>query len=333
MGAKIRHITYKLPDTCVTNKDLAAQFPDTTEEYIFRKTGIKKRYVLSQEQIPSDLALEAINEFFEKTKTKKEEIDFLIFCSEGFDYRAGITSAILQHKAGFSKNIGVLDLPQGCTGYIYGLMIAKSIISSGVAKNVLLVTCDLATKVLHPEDLELRSIFADAATVTLISIAEEENTGEFILGTDGEGAHLLYVESSASRNPIDYNWVEKYKNQNGLKWGRMHMDSMEIFLFTLRIIPGLIKDVIEKNKLEFAEIDLFVFHQANGFMLKQLRKKTGIPEEKFFNYIEEVGNTVSSTIPICLAEAQKQGVIRPGMNILLAGFGIGLCWGATIIKT
>lgn len=333
MGSKIKHITYKLPDTCITNQDLAAQFPDTTEEYIFRKTGIKKRYVLSFEQIPSDLALEAINEFFEKTRVRKEEIDFLIFCSEGFDYRAGVTSAILQHKAGFSKSTGVLDLPQGCTGYIYGLMIAKSIISSGVAKNVLLVTCDLASKVLHPQDLELRSIFGDAATVTQISKSEEENTGEFILGTDGEGAHLLYVESSASRNPINQKWVDKYKNENGMPWGRMHMDSMEIFLFTLRVIPGLIRDVIGKNNLKFEEIDLFIFHQANGFMLKQLRKKTGIPEEKFFNFIEEVGNTVSSTIPVCLSEAQKQGILKPGMNVLLAGFGIGLCWGATVIKT
>lgn len=329
----IETIHYKLPETKVSNASLALEF-NVKEDYIFRKTRIKTRYTLKHEQTASDLAEQAINEFFQNNSIKKEEVDFLIFCSEGFDYIAGVTSAILQHKCGLRKNMGVMDLPQGCTGYIYGLMIAKSLLLGKVAKNILFVTSDHATKTLHPESLELRSIFGDAAAVTLITEQDCKNIGEFVFGTDGSGAHLLYIESSAARNPRDKKWIEEHANaREGMPWGKMVMDGLEIFLFTLRVIPTLVEEVLEKNKLIASDIDLYIFHQANGFMLERLRKKINIPEDKFFLYIENIGNTVSSTIPICLNEANKQGKIKAGMKIMLVGFGIGLCWGATIIKT
>lgn len=332
MGSNLTHISYLLPENRVSNEDLAKLFPTTSAEEIYKKTGIKNRYVLSKDDISSDLAEQVLNRFFEINKIDKNEIDFLIFCSEGFDYIAGVSSAVLHNKLQLKSSAGVMDLPQGCSGYIYGLALAKSLIAGKIAKKVLFVTADMASHVLHPNDLELRSLFGDAGTVTLIAESDLDQIGEFVFGTDGSGCEYLYVERSASRNPIDENWLLENKEAGGMRIGRMRMNSLEIFRFSLREVPGLIKETLEKNNLKESDIDLFIFHQANGFMLERLRKKLGIPTDKFYVFIENTGNTVASTIPICIYEAQQAGKIKKGMKVLVAGFGIGLCWGATVIK-
>lgn len=332
MGAKLVHTFYVLPEHKISNELLEKQFPETTADEIFKKTGIKNRFVLNKNEISSDLAVKAANQFFSFFQIQKNEIDFLIFCSEGFDYIAGVTSAILQNKIGLKNEIGVLDMPQGCTGYIYGLAMAKSLIAGKIAKSVLLITSDMASNVLHPNDLELRSLFGDAASVSLIQSDNDNKIGEFVFGTDGSGHEYLFVERSASRNPPDAEWFKEHEKVGGMPIGRMKMNSLEIFRFSLRELPGLINQTLTKNNLNFEEVDLFIFHQANGFMLERIRKKLGIPNHKFYVYMENTGNTVSSSIPICITEAQKEGKILPGTKVMVIGFGIGLCWGATIIK-
>lgn len=324
MGVSLDHIAIYLPAQVLTNDDLAAEF-DTPKEQIFKNTGISKRYISAEGEIPSDMAVKAAQNLLAQNQAEFSDIDFLIFCTEGFDYKGPSTCCILQDRLGLSTGIGSIDLPYGCSGYIYGLGIAHGLMEGGIARKILFLTADIPSTVCHKKDLELRSIFSDIGTATLLT----KNTSKqlFVFGTDGSGHKNLIVDHSATRNPS-----AAYMTENNLPYGHMKMNSTEIFLFAVRSVPRLVSQVLEKYGYQLGDIDLFVFHQASVFMLEVIRKKCRIPKEKFFVNIEDFGNSVSSTIPNALYSAQQQGVLKKGMKVMLAGFGIGYSWGATIIE-
>lgn len=325
MGILLNHIATYLPATILTNDDLEVQF-NTPKEQLFKNTGIERRYVSAPGELSSDMAVEAFHLLLEKHQIDKSKIDFLIFCSEGFDYKAPATSCILQDRLGLSKAIGCVDLPYGCSGYIYGLGMAHAYLMSGMCENVLFLTGDMPTTVIHKDDLELRSIFSDIATATIITRSSFKQ--HFIFGTDGSGYKNLIVEHSSTREPQTIEKLQK----NNMIYGHMKMQSTEIFLFAVKLVPELVKDILAKYEYELEDIDLFVFHQASYFMLEVIRKKCRIPKEKFFINIKNFGNSVASTIPVALNDAEQQGVLKKGMKVMLAGFGIGYSWGATIIE-
>ena len=324
MSISISHISIYLPPTIITNEQLAKEF-NSSEEQIFKNTGIKQRYSSTPGEIPSDMAVKAALSLFETHKIDKNEIDFLIFCTEGFDHKGPSTSCLIQHRLGLGTHIGCIDLPYGCSGYVYGIGMANALLTSFMAKKVLFLTADIPSKVSHKKDLELRSIFSDIATATIIT--KSENEQHFIFGTDGGGYNNLIVDNSATRNPqTEGNCID------GLPYGHMKMNSTEVFLFAVKRVPVLIDDILKKHNCSVDDIDLFVFHQASYFMLDVIRRKCKIPKEKFFVNIENFGNSVSSTIPVALYDAEQKGVLKKGMKVVLAGFGIGYSWGATIIK-
>lgn len=327
MSLIIKNISIYLPSLVLTNEVLAHEFNVSTEE-IFKKNGIKKRYLSAPDEISSDLAEKAAKKLFSDAGINRNSIDFLIFCSEGFDYVAPPTSCILQHKLNLPETIGCFDLPYGCSGYVYGLMLANSLLESGTVKNVLFLTGDIPTKVIEKNNLELKSIFSDIGTASLLTLDEAKPPTKFVYGTDGKGAFDLYVERSASRNPPDANFL----SCTNLGSGKMIMNGTNIFLFAIKRVPGLIRDILEKNQLKVEDIDLFVFHQANSFMLEVLRKKIKISKEKFFTNIDSYGNSTSSSIPVALKDAEQQGKLKKGMKVCLAGFGVGNSWAATIIN-
>jgi 3-oxoacyl-[acyl-carrier-protein] synthase-3 len=156
--------------------------------------------------------------------------------------------------------------------------------------------------------------------------------GEFCLGTDGSGAENLIIKTSGARRPEKANTVEFDENGNPISPDYIYMDGSEIFSFTLRAVPALVEKTIEKNNIDKEEIDLYIFHQANKYMLDFLRKKIKIDKEKFYMYLSEVGNTVSSTIPIAIFEALKDATLNAGMKVLLAGFGVGYSWGGCVLQ-
>ncbi len=326
MSIKLNYISTYFPSTILTNKNLADSFPENTPEQIYKNTGIKQRYISAPDEIASDLAVKAAENLFSEYKINKETIDFLIFCSEGFDYIAPASSCIIQNRLGLPKNIGCLDLPYGCSGYIYGLGIANGLLSANMAKNILFLTADIPTKVIHQNDLELRSIFSDIATANLIS--KDNYSQQFVFGTDGSGHKNLLVDHSGFRNP---NYEDKQLDLD-LPNGQMKMNSTEIFLFAVKAVPKLVNETLEKYGYSLHDVDLFVFHQASYFMLDVIRRKIKVPKEKFFINIENVGNSVASTIPVALNEAEQKGILKRGMKVMLAGFGIGYSWGATIIE-
>jgi 3-oxoacyl-[acyl-carrier-protein] synthase III len=333
MNAYIKAISYYLPEKVLTNKDLCADFPELNEDEIYKSSGIKSRHISAPAEIGSDVGFHAAENFFKEHHINKEEIDFLLFCTEGLDYKAPATSCILQHRLNLPKTCGALDIPYGCTGFVYGLSVSKGLIESGQAKNILLLTSDVPTKVIEPRDKELRIIFGDGGAATLISCTtENKNIGKFVFGTDGSGYDKLIVRTSGSREYITKEWLEAFKDSDGMKWGRMEMKSSEIFLFAMKIVPVMVKELLEKEQLLLEDIDLFVFHQANVQMLEVLRRKMKIPVERFIVDMEGVGNTVSASIPIALKRAMDKGLIKNGSNIMLCGFGIGLSWAGTIVK-
>jgi 3-oxoacyl-[acyl-carrier-protein] synthase-3 len=329
--ACIKHISYYLPEETLTNKQLAEQFPFLNEEDILKKTGIAKRHKSAVDEIASDMAYKAALKLFEESRVEKDEIDLIIFCSEALDNRAPSSACFIHGWLNMPGKCGAFDIALGCSGFVYGLMIAKGFIESGQAKKILLLNADLPTKIIHPEDHELLSLFSDAGTATLIDANQQGGVLNCEYGSDGKGADKLIVHGGL-RKPIDEAWLAKYKDVGGLKLGRMEMDSLAIFTFSIKEVPGLIERVLEKNKMTLNDIDLFIFHQANGFMLELLRRKMKIDKEKFFIFMEETGNTVSCTIPIALKQAMDYNQVKKGSKVLLAGFGIGFSWAATIIE-
>ena len=231
---------------------------------------------------------------------------------------------------GLSTKCGAFDFNLGCSGYEYGLAVAKGLVVAGIASNVLLLTGETYNHYIHPRDKGNRTIFGDGASATVVSTDGFAEIGEFSLGTDGSGASHLIVKSGGARYPERFNNLTFDESGNPISSDYLNMDGQEIFAFTLTKVPKMVKEVLLKNNLQKEDIDLFVFHQANKYMLEHLRKKLKIEEEKFFDNLSMVGNTVSSTIPIALCDAREQGKLTG--NVLLAGFGVGLSWGATVIK-
>ena len=327
MGLSIDKISIHLPELVLSNQMLAKEF-NVSEKEILKRTGIESRYISGKNETASDLAFMAAQKIFEKEPELKSKIDFLIFCSDCFDYIAPATSCILQHRLGLPQTTACIDLPYGCSGYVYGLGMANGFLKSGMAKTILFLTCDTSTKTLSPDNLEQRSIFSDVATANIITFSGNQPDNEFVFGSDGSGALDLYIENSAFRKPIEKSACRNETNP----FGQMVMNGTNVFTFALKTVPKLVKETLDKNKLGMKDIDLFIFHQANGFMLETLRKKLNIPENKFYTNIKDYGNTVASTLPLALYTAKEEKKLQKGMKVLLAGFGVGNSWGATVIN-
>ncbi len=329
--AYIKAIEYYLPDNVLTNEQIAERFPEWSAEKVANKVGISERHVSAENETATDLAFKVAEKLFvEHCDIYKESIDFLLLCTQSVDYKLPSSSCILQHKLGLNTTCGAFDFNLGCSGYEYGLAVAKGLIVSGIANNVLLITAETYTKYIHPEDKGNQTIFGDAATATIITTDGFAEIGEFVLGTDGAGADTLIVRNGGSRNPEKNGKTSEDANGAPVWHDNLYMDGGAIFNFTSEAVPEMVNQLLEKERLKQDDINLWVFHQANKYMINYLRKLMCIDKEKFFVYMDKVGNTVSSTIPIALKEAKKQDVLHG--NVLLAGFGVGLSWGATIIK-
>lgn len=330
MSAYIKAISYYLPEQILSNEEINRQFPEWPTEKIAQKVGIVERHIAGEHETAGDMALCAAQKLFAEHHIDRNDIDFVILCTQSPDYFLPSTACVLQDKLKLRTNIGAFDFNLGCSGYIYGLTMAKGLIVSGIAKNVLLLTSETYTKYIHPKDKGNKTIFGDAATATLISNNGWGEIGEFVVGTDGSGAEHLIVKSGATAHPQQYNDLHWDENGNPISSDHLFMNGGEIFTFTIEKVPTLIAQTLSKNNLTSSDIDLFVMHQANKYILEFLRKKMNILAEKYYLNMAHVGNTVSSTIPIALADSVDN--ISKANNVLLAGFGVGLSWGATIIK-
>lgn len=329
--AFIKAISYYLPEGVVSNEDLVAEFPEWTVDKIALKVGVDERRVAASDETATDMAVKAAERLFEqRDDVRREDVDFVVMCTQSPDHFLPTSACIVQHRLGLRTNIGAFDFNLGCSGYVYGLAIAKGLIAGGIARCVLLLTAETYNKYIHPKDKGNRTIFGDAATATIVADNGYAEIGEFVLGTDGEGADNLIVRSGASRCPNAVGDLSFDEGGNPASSDFLFMNGAEIFSFTQQNVPKVVRETLAKNNLEQTAIDLFVFHQANKYMLNFLRKKIKIDEGKFFVNMSKVGNTVSNSIPIALYDAQQEGLLHG--NVLLSGFGVGYSWGGVILK-
>ncbi len=330
MNVKIERIEYYLPKTIITNNDLEKEFPGLNINKIEKKVGIKERHIVKEDETALDLALIAGKKILENYD--KDKIDFLLFCTQSPEYYLPSGACILQDKLGLNKNIGAFDYNLGCSGFVYGLALAKSLITSKIATNILLITSETYTKHIHPKDKGNRTIFGDAAAATIIEKSEEEQIGEFVLGTDGSGYKNLIVPNGGLRNRYNPNTKEIDEGSGSIRTdNNLYMNGPEIFNFTIKVTPKLVLQVLEKNKINLEDLDFVIFHQANKYLIEYLRKKINIPKDKYYLNLLHTGNTSSNTIPIAIKDALDNKLIKKGDTLLLVGFGVGYSWGGTII--
>jgi len=333
MKAYIRGISYYLPEQVLTNEELTKEFPEWDVDKVYNKVGVKERHISAPDETAGDMAEKAARKLFAEYGISPSEIDFVLLCTQSPDHFLPSTACILQHRLGIPTSAGAYDYDLGCSGCIYGMATAKGLLAAGLAKNVLLLTSETYTKYLHPQDKSNRSIFGDGAAACLISKEKGfAEIGDFVFGTDGSGAENLIVKSFGARQR-NATCVESTDDDGHVRRDDyLYMNGSAIFNFTLDAVPAMIADLLRKSGLQKADIDYFVFHQANKYMLSTIRKVCGIDKDKFFIDIEHTGNTVSPTILIGLKECLKNGTIQHGMRVMACGFGVGLSYAATLLQ-
>lgn len=340
MQAAIKAVDYYLPEGVLTNAQLAHEHPDWPVEELEAKIGIAERRIADENECSSDLAVKAAEKLFASGACQPGDVDFVLLCTQSPDYFLPTTACVIQHRLGIPTGAGALDFNLGCSGFIYGLSLAKGLIETGQASTVLLLMAETYSKFIHPNDKSVRMIFGDGASATLVR--EEPRKpgtndcaiGPFCFGTDGGGAGNLIVPAGGMRRRRNGTAPEAVADETGDLRGpdNLYMSGPEVFTFTATRVPALARAVAERASLTMDDIDFFVLHQSNHYIVEHLRKKMRVPESKFWNSVWHTGNTVSSTIPIALRQAQEAGRIQPGQRILLAGFGVGYSWAGAMIR-
>ncbi len=334
--AALTAIASYFPAGILTNQELAQELGGWDAQKILEKTGIAVRRIAAPDECSSDLGVAAAQRLFEKGACAPADIDFLLFCTQSPDYFLPTTACLIQDRLGLRLDCGALDFNQGCSGFVYGLSLAKSLIETGNADNVLLITAETYSKFINPRDRSVRTIFGDGAAATLLTAVESEREliGPFVFGTDGRGARELIVPAGGMRQPVGCEQAVETEDGRG-NWRsqrNLYMNGPEVYRFTVETVPKLLEQLLGKSGRRVEDVDHFIFHQANKFMLDRLRARTPIPEEKFWVDLEDCANTVSSTIPMALERAQCRGRIRPGHRLALVGFGVGYSWAAAMME-
>ena len=329
MKAFIKDIAYYLPEKVLTNDQIAEMFPEWSAEKVANKVGITERHISAVDETATDMAYKAAEALFVQG-IDRSCVDFVLLCTQSGDYFLPSSACLLQDRLGLSKHCGALDFNLGCSGYEYGLAMAKGLIMAGIAKNILLLTAETYTKYIHPQDKGNRTIFGDGASASLISTEGFAEIGEVVLGTDGSGAENLIVRSLGARHKELLNDLRISEEEGLVSGDHLYMHGGNVFDFTADVVPPMVEELLRKSGLQQDDVDLWIFHQANKYMINYLRKLLEIDKDKFYLYMEKVGNTVSSTIPIAMVEARREGRLHG--NVLLAGFGVGLSWGGVMLK-
>lgn len=335
MNATIRAIAYHLPEEVLDNERLATEYPGWTAEKIEQKTGIRERHIAAPAECASDLAVAAGLRLFNDGGCTPDEVDYLLLCTQSPDYFLPATACLIQERLSLRTGCGALDFNQGCSGFVYGLGVAKGLIETGQAENVLLVTAETYSKHIHPGDKSVRAIFGDAAAATLVQVSRtgQKSIGPFVYGTDGRGAKNLIVPTGGLRSPFA-SQAKSVEDSSGntRTINNLYMNGPEIFNFTLRIVPDTVSKLLTKAGKRMEDIDLFVFHQANQYMLEHLKRKLKVPDEKMPIMMAHCGNTVSSTIPVLLKDLETAGRLKNGQCLMLLGFGVGYSWAGALVQ-
>lgn len=317
--AYITHIAYELPKKIVENE----------KGRLRRKTGIAYRHICEENETAADLAQRAAEKIF-TNGVERADIDYLIFCTQSPDYILPTTACLLQDRLTLSRDIGATDINLGCSGYEYALGLAKGLIESEQVRTVLVLTGETYSKYINPDDDTVKPLFGDAGTATIVSGCEAEVSGirGMVYGTDGSGAENLIVPVGGMRERWQDATEENIVDQFGNKRSNfnLYMNGSAIMNFGLEVVPSCIDKILQKEKIKKEDIDYYVFHQANQFMLQYLQQKCELLDANYWNDVRNYGNTVSNSVPIALVDMINTAANINLRNVMLLGFGVGLSW-------
>jgi 3-oxoacyl-[acyl-carrier-protein] synthase III len=323
--AYINKVENYLPSIKESNSELLrmAGLPENKIVRMIKKIGIKSRRIAAKNIFSNDLAIKSAKKILKHIN--KNDIDYLIFCSNTPEYSLPTNACIIQDKLRLKTSVGAFDIILACSGYIYSLSVAKSLILSNQAKNILLITSDTYSKFIKKENINTRILFGDGSSSTLVSSKKKSKNSfqieNFQYGTDGSGF----------KNAVIPNFGARYWNNRVENGDHLDLNGPGIYEFALKRVPPVVKEYLIKNSLTIDKIDYFVFHQANEYIINNLQIKLKIPKEKLLMNMSSIGNTSSSSIPIVLSKYLDK--IQKNKKILLIGFGGGLSWGVCLIKS
>jgi 3-oxoacyl-[acyl-carrier-protein] synthase-3 len=312
-NVSIKGIASSVPNKKINNVDLSQVYGDKETLKLIASIGVDTRYVVDNNTLSSDLCLHSAQRLIGELEWDPKDVGAIIFVSQTADYQLPATACILQDALGLNTNSMAFDINLGCSGYVYGLQVASSLVSSGIQK-VLLLVGDTISKLVKPGDRSTELLFGDAGTATALEYQENQLI-HFELGSDGAG-----WESIVARNQISSTATR------GSNCSFLEMKGGEVFTFTLKRVPALVKQFLQQLNLESSDVDVCVFHQANHFMLKHLAKKSKLEIDQVAISIDEFGNTSCASIPVTLCSRKRDRYEKT----LLVGFGVGLSWGAVL---
>lgn len=334
LNVKILDIEYVLPDKVVTNEDLHNANPDWDMRNVEIKSGVVQRHIAASDETAFDLAARACDKLFYDGRHNKADVDAIIFCTQSPDYIMPSNAFLLHEYLDLSENVLAFDYNLACSGYVYGLAIARSLILSGTATKVLLATGDTYSRYINAGDRSARVLFGDGAAVSLIIASDtDEGIRDVMLATSGKHHRKFYIPAGGCRLPKLAEPISVIDGSGNIRTPNdIHMDGMAVWSFIQSTVPKQIRALMERNSLSADEIDLFVFHQASKMTLESLTKALRLNESKVYLNLAQTGNLVSSSLPIALKNALDEGRIQPGNMILMSGFGVGLSWGSLLMK-
>lgn len=300
---------------------------------LVKTTGIAFRRKVASNQCASDLCLAAAQKLLNKLQWQKEEIDILIFVSQTPDYITPATATILQHKLGLGKHCLAFDVNLGCSAYVYGLSIIAGLLGQGFLRKGLLLVGDAITKIVSEKDKSIAPLFSDAGTATAISFDANAPDICFNLQSDGKGSEAIIVPHGGGRQYVNTESLVAREVSKGIVRADAHikMNGLQVFNFALKEVVPNVQNLLAHLQLSVEDFDYFVFHQANLLLNERIRKKLKIPAEKVPYSLKEYGNTNSATIPLTIVSELQNTVTHQKLQLLLAGFGVGLSWGSAVV--
>ena len=331
--AGIAAIGSALPAREVTNEELERLHPDWRMPVVAKRSGVVSRRWCAPDETSLDLGIAASNDLFRRVSITPRDIDAVLFCTQTPDYVMPPNACLLQSRLGIPSTAAALDFSLACSGFLYGLYLARGLVRSGSARNVLLVTAETYSKLFSHDDRGPATLFGDGAAATLITATGTEGIGPVVLGTDGSTYDMFYVPAGGARVPSTAETCVPVPDRFGSQRSAEHlvMHGAAVLAFVEREIMPFVGRAMSEFRVTWADLDLVVFHQASGATLDLLAARLNIPREKMFSNIERVGNTVSASIPMALRDAADQGRLTPGARVLLVGFGVGMSWGACLV--
>lgn len=310
-----------LPPYVVTNDDLAQQM-DTSDDWIYSRTGIHSRHIAKEESV-ADMAAFAAKAAIQNAGISSKELDLIIVATVTGEQSVPGTACRVQTKIGAVHAIA-FDIEAACSGFLFGLSIANSFIQSGAFRHVLIIGAEALSRAVDWKERNTCVLFGDGAGAVVVA-ASEDGSGlvDIRLHTDAAGADVLYINDRSQNSPFfSGEEIDRF----------LHMDGKEVFRFAVKTVPQSIQEILIENGRQIEEIDLFLLHQANARIIASVAKRLGVEVSKFPQNLETVGNTSAASIPILLDELHKDGRVKPGSLLVLAGFGGGLSWGSALVQ-